>query len=241
MGGHAQPGNNSYFYEAGIHYPNQTAQGGHSNKLQLIDALCELTAPAHGQSGRPSLASGRALFQPPTSAARTCGATHSQAGGKAPRKPQRVAQFRAQYVVRNQMRSETAEVSAPGREVETSSARPHGVNRHAGRAQPERVVHAHGPQERSTRQCRSPRNIGRIHASTSRDPGGNPSSLLAVQPMSKRGRKSSSCSPRSKALSFSQSDQIEADLFRSPGESNKLMKLIPRQCRPAERVHPIRS
>lgn len=65
MGGRAcaTPATNSLelLREAGIHYPNQTARQGHSNKLQPIDALCELTAPAHGQSGRPSLASGRAL------------------------------------------------------------------------------------------------------------------------------------------------------------------------------------
>lgn len=77
-------------------------------------------------------------------------------------------------------------------------------------------------RRRSTRQCRSPRNIGRIHASTSRDPGGNPSSLLAVQPMSKRtAEKSSSCSSRDRKRSVSANLTNRRICFLVSGESNQ--------------------
>ncbi len=140
------------FTRSGIHYPNQTARQGHSNKLQPIDALCELTAPAHGQSGRPSLASGRALTgsSPPPVPLEHAVQPIRRPAGKAPRKPQRAAVPRpivssATRCARKPRRSQRTR-----REVERRRQRAHmGCQsaRQVGRAQPERVVHAHGPQE----------------------------------------------------------------------------------------------
>ncbi len=140
------------FTRSGIHYPNQTARQGHSNKLQPIDALCELTAPAHGQSGRPSLASGRALTgsSPPPVPLEHAVQPIRRPAGKAPRKPQRAAVPRPIVSSATRCARKPRRQSAhPTRGRETSSARPHGVpiGTQVGRAQPERVVHAHGPQE----------------------------------------------------------------------------------------------